>query len=270
MLANERHGRIAERLRLQGSVRVRELADALGVSDMTIRRDLDVLAAKGLLQKVHGGATRVSERTTDEPGFEAKQRRQMREKDAIAATARHLVQPGISIGLNGGTTTWSLANLLVNVPELTVVTNSPSVARIFHRNARPDLTVVMTGGIRTPSDALVGPLATASLKALSVDLLFMGVHGISPDVGFSTPNMAEAETNRIFLDRARSVVVMADHTKWGNQGLSTIAPLEAADTLITDDGFGPAAIDHCRDAGLEVIVASVDTANPTIARAQQA
>ena len=93
---------------------------------------------------------------------------------------------------------------------------------------------MLTGGVRTPSDALVGPVADAAMRSLHVDLLFMGVHGMDRVRGFTTPNLVEAETNRALIDSARQLVVVADHTKWGVVGLSTIAALEEADVLITD------------------------------------
>jgi DeoR family glycerol-3-phosphate regulon repressor len=98
--------------------------------------------------------------------------------------------------------------------------------------------VILTGGERTPSDALVGPLATAALKQLHLDVLFLGVHGVDADAGFTTPNVLEAETDRAFVAAARRVVVLADHTKWGTLGISTIASLEDADELISDDLLG--------------------------------
>src|SRR6266516_3816103 len=141
----------------------RELIELLAVSEMTIRRDLDALAAAGLLEKVHGGATLRGGLSAEEPGFEAKSHRQLKEKESIARAAAQLVEPGQSIGLTAGTTTWRLAYHLANVPDLTVVTNSIHVADVLHRASRPQLTVVLTGGVRTPSDALVGPVALAAI-----------------------------------------------------------------------------------------------------------
>ena len=106
---------------------------------------------------MHGGATLRGSLSAEEPGFEAKSHRQLKEKEAIARAAARLVEPGQSIGLTAGTTTWRLAHHLAQVPDLTVVTNSIQVANVLHREPRPDLTVVLTGGVRTPSDALVGP-----------------------------------------------------------------------------------------------------------------
>ncbi|MCW3818027.1 DeoR/GlpR family DNA-binding transcription regulator [Micromonospora sp. DR5-3] len=239
MLARQRQAAILERVRAAGGVRVTELAAEFGVSDMTIRRDLETLDEQGLLAKVHGGATLAG--STDEPGFRAKSVRQSTEKAAIAARAAQLVRPGAAVALSAGTTTAELARRLVDVPGLTVVTNSLPVAEILHVGGRPDQTVVLTGGVRTPSDALVGPLAVAALGALHLDLLFLGVHGISERAGFTTPNLMEADTNRALVAAADRLVVLADHTKWGTVGISSIVGLDAADVLVTDDRLAPEA-----------------------------
>jgi DeoR/GlpR family transcriptional regulator of sugar metabolism len=112
---------------------------------------------------------------------------------------------------------------------------------VLHRQARPDLTVVLTGGVRTPSDALVGPIAVTALGSLHVDLLFMGVHGMTVDSGFTTPNLLEAETNRALIASAEQLAVVVDHTKWDVRGLSRMAQLGEAQLLITDDGLAPDA-----------------------------
>ena len=234
MLASQRHSSIVDLLREKGSVRVSELARTLDVSEMTIRRDLDTLSNRQLLEKVHGGATRTGERSTHEPGFELKQWRQLGSKDAIAGKAAERVLPGSAIGLTAGTTTWTLAKRLVAMPRLTVVTNSPSVAQVFYSALGNDLTVVLTGGIRTPSDALVGPLATSALAKLHLDQLFLGVHGMDAEHGYSTPNMAEAELNRAFVDSSREIIVLADHSKWNVPGMAQISRLSRADSVISD------------------------------------
>src|SRR6266540_3649426 len=120
------------------------------------------------------------------------------------------------------------------VSELTEVTNSLPVAEVLDASGRPDQTVVLSGGIRTPSDALVGPVAVRAIRSLHVDWAFMGVHGIHPEAGFTSPNLLEAETNRAVLASARRLVVLADHTKWQVVGLSTIAAIEQASVVITD------------------------------------
>lgn len=240
-LARQRHEVILAEIRRRGAVRVTDLAQLLGVSDMTVRRDLESLDQAGLLEKVHGGATLLPERSTDEPGFEAKSQRNTREKHAIALAAAELVQPGSAIGITAGTTTWQLAYHLVDVPGLTVVTNSIPVADVFHQSPRADCTVVLTGGVRTPSNALVGPVTVAALRTLHLDSVFMGVHGMSARAGFTTPNVMEAETNRAFVEATEHLVVLADHTKWGITGLCSFATLDDADVLITDPDLDSAA-----------------------------
>jgi DeoR/GlpR family transcriptional regulator of sugar metabolism len=235
---------------------VAELVRALGVSDMTVRRDLEALRARGLLEKVHGGATAVSGSALFEPGFAAKSALAQAEKAAIAEAAAALVEPGMAIGISAGTTTYALARRLGEIPGLTVVTNSIRVADALGETA-PALTVVLTGGVRTPSDALVGPFAVAVLQTVHLDLVFMGVHGMEPRAGFTSPNLLEAEANRAMVAAARLLVVVADHTKWGVVGLSSFARLDEADILVTDTGLEPAA----RDA-LAAHVRQLVTADP--------
>ncbi|MBB6120835.1 DeoR/GlpR family DNA-binding transcription regulator [Nocardiopsis algeriensis] len=239
MLAAQRQERILEQLRRTGGVRVADLVESLAVSDMTVRRDLDALESRGALRKVHGGA--VATARTEEPGFEAKSARHEDEKHAIARAVAGLVVPHSAVGLSAGTTTATVARYLVDVPGLTVVTNSLHVAEVFHRAARPDRTVALTGGFRTPSDALVGPLALASIRGLNLDTLVLGVHGMHERAGFTTPNLTEAETDRALVESTATLVVAADHSKWGTVGLSTIAPLERCDVLVTDSGIGAQA-----------------------------
>ncbi len=253
--ARQRHEVIAAEVRRRGSVRVSELAVLLGVSDMTVRRDLDLLDEAGLLRKVHGGATLCDEHSTDEPGFEAKSMRNMADKHAIAIAAAERVRPGSAIGITAGTTTWQLAYHLVDIADLTVVTNSVQVAEVLHQHRRHDRTVVLTGGVRTPSDALVGPVAVNTLQALHLDMVFMGVHGLSERAGFTTPNLMEAETNRAFIDATGHLVVLADHTKWNVTGLSTIAPLRSAAELITDRGLAITARNILDDEVGQLVIA---------------
>jgi len=246
MLARHRQSLILDDIRRAGSARVSDLTQRLGVSDMTIRRDLEALARAGLIEKVHGGAVLPGAPSSHEPGFEAKSVLEKPQKEAIARAAAALVVPGTAIALSAGTTTFALAQLLLDVAGLTIVTNSVRVASIFG-TGRPAATlggtlqVVLTGGIRTPSDALVGPIADSAIRSLHVDQLFLGCHGIDPAAGLTTPNLAEAETNRAFVHAARRVTVLADHTKWGIVGLSSFARLDEVDTLITDGLLCPDA-----------------------------
>lgn len=259
MLARQRQERILEEVRAHGGARVSDLVSALGVSEMTVRRDITILAGQGLVARVHGGATALSARA-EEPGFSAKSQMALPQKEAIAHAAAALVVPGSSVAVSGGTTTHAVARALVDVPGLTVVTNSLPVAQVLHEAWAPGAhaaggslgggggvggggggTVVLTGGERTRSDALVGPVAVAALRSLHVDLLLLGVHGVDAEAGLTTPNLVEGETNRALVAAARHVVVVADSSKWHVVGLASIARLEEVDVLVTDDGLPPAA-----------------------------
>ncbi|MGH3354590.1 MAG: DeoR/GlpR family DNA-binding transcription regulator, partial [Nocardioidaceae bacterium] len=184
--------------------------------------------------------------------------RDLAEKEAIAGRAVELVRPGTGIGLSAGSTTWVLARRLCDVPDLTVVTNSTRVADVLHQAARPDQSVVLTGGIRTPSDALVGPLAVSALSSLHLDLVFMGTHGMDSSSGFTTPNLMEAETNRAFIRAARRLVVLADHTKWGVLGLSAFASARDVNVLVTDSRLPRSARRLISDQVEEMLVAEVE------------
>ncbi|MGH2512001.1 MAG: DeoR/GlpR family DNA-binding transcription regulator, partial [Candidatus Limnocylindrales bacterium] len=195
----------------------------------------------GLIEKVHGGATTLAGSALFEPGFAAKSALQQAEKAAIAEAAAGLIEPGTAIAISAGTTTHALARRLAEVAGLTVVTNSIPVADVLHDGARADQTIILTGGVRTPSDALVGPFALTALRSVHVDLVFMGVHGMDIRAGFTSPNLMEAETNQALIEAGGRLIVVADHTKWGQVALSSIARLDEADVVISDTGLDASA-----------------------------
>jgi DeoR/GlpR family transcriptional regulator of sugar metabolism len=242
MLAAERRRAILRALHAGGAVRVADLAYALDVSEMTVRRDLDAMDAQNLLRKVHGGAVPRHNRG-EEPWSAVKAGQQRTEKAAIAMVAAATVEDGMTIAISAGTTTTELARRLRHRPSITVVTNSVSV---FHVLTDPlDATaddadapqVYLSGGIRTPSDALVGPIADAAIASFRVDASYLGVHGFDPQAGLTTPNIAEAQTNRTMVGIGARLVVLADHTKLGEVGTNVFARLEQVHTLIVDDGL---------------------------------
>jgi DeoR/GlpR family transcriptional regulator of sugar metabolism len=254
MLAHQRQVRILSELRRDGAVRVSDLTDLLGVSDMTIRRDLDHLVASGIARKVHGGAV-LAGQVAHEPGFAVKSQLEQTAKNAIAAHAASLIQPGAAIALSAGTTTWAMARLMVTIPGLTVVTNSTTVAdAIATLDPTNQASVILTGGVRTPSAALVGPVADRTIATMHVDQLFLGVHGMDEHIGFTTPNLAEATTDKALIACAREVIVLADSSKWGVVGLADIAPLSAADTVITDDKLPASAVRVLNERVAAVVV----------------
>lgn len=257
LFADERRQVILEEVSRAGSVSVAELSGRFGVSDMTVRRDLESLSALKLLKKVYGGAVRIP-KTAAEPHFAQKRRLNLPEKKAIARTAAGFVEDGHTVAFSAGTTTWHVAAALrPEVGELTFITNSTNIALTLQENGWEE--IVLSGGVfRTPSDALVGPYADNTLRTLNADILFLGVHGADPNAGLTTPNTAEAETNRHLLDAGQKIVVVADHTKLGVVALAKIVPLSRIDILVTDEQAPQDTLREIELAGVRVLVAGYE------------
>ncbi len=245
----ERLGAIMERLSLDGSVNVVEIARALEVSAATVRRDLRLLEDQRLLGRIHGGA--IPQGVLYELPLRYKSTRQPEQKLRIAREAATRVRDGWAIGLTGGTTTTEVARALVDRPRLTVVTNALNIASEIA--VRPNLKLVVTGGVaRAESYELVGPIAEASLEGLNLDMVFLAVDGISPDAGLTTHHEIEAGTNRALIMRASRVTVVADSSKLGKVAFARICKLGDIDELITDDGADRAAVAALEDRGVAV------------------
>lgn len=258
MLAAQRHNRILQEVRQRHGARISELAEVLDVSEMTVRRDIETLAEQGLLDKVHGGATVTDHKSLVlEPPFQSKSLREQLAKDAIAARAAKEIHPGDSIALMGGSSVFSVAKFACKVPNLTIVTNSLPVSDLFNREGLASQTVILAGGLRTPTDSFVGAIAIDAFKGLNLDVVFMGTHGMDIKGGFSSPNLLEAETNRAVRKKSRRLIILADHTKWGDVGFSTFAELSDADLLITDDQLDPQAISDLKAHVGEVAVVAI-------------
>ncbi|KAB1653813.1 DeoR/GlpR transcriptional regulator [Pseudoclavibacter chungangensis] len=229
-LPDERRRALLDHVLEVGPIDYPALADALGVSVMTVRRDAESLADEQLLERVRGGV-----RPPDplrEPTPAEKRVLHPGRKHGIARAARELVRPGAVLGIGAGTTTLAFARAIADVPDLTVVTNAIPIADAL--SVLPPERVVLTGGTRTVSDALVGPVADQALAGMHLDLAVLGCHGFDAAAGFTAPNLQEAATDRRFLERATSGVVLADASKWGTRGLTSFASLDEIDVLVSD------------------------------------
>lgn len=217
-------------------------------SESTIRRDLEYLEREGFLRRTHGGA--VLEAAGELP-FGVKAIAMEDEKRRIAQQAAALVREGQAVGLNGGTTTEHVARELARKCGLTVVTNALTVAMAL---ADSDAHVIVTGGeLRGRTFELVGPLAEPVATQVHLDVMFVGVDGVSPEGGLTTHNPIEARVNRVLLERARYVIAVADSTKLGRTTFAQIAPIKAAHTLITDAGAEDCMVQELRRIGLDVV-----------------
>ncbi|MEV4627258.1 DeoR/GlpR family DNA-binding transcription regulator [Micromonospora sp. NPDC049523] len=251
MYAEERQQEILRTARADGRVDVMALAEGMNVTAETIRRDLTVLERAGMLRRVHGGAIPV-ERIGFEPALATRDAVLIAEKERIAKAALAEVPEEGAIILDAGTTTARLAQLLPTDRELTVVVNSPVLAATL--GTRSNLSVLLLGGrVRGKTLATVDDWALRPLAEMYVDLAFMGTNGCSVERGMTTPDPAEAAVKRAMIAAARRVVLLADHTKIGNDYLARFGTLADLDLLITDSRLDEELADEVEAAGVRVV-----------------
>lgn len=249
MISSQRQHLILSRLRTRGAVRITALSKELGVSAMTIRRDIADLADKGLLKRVHGGAVSTST-LLSEPLFSVKSQMDIGLKDAIAQEAVKYVAPGDAIAIGGGTTAYVFAQHLLESQQssgITILTNSIPVAELVQALESKDVEVIVTGGVTTRSNSLVGPIADKVVASLRVNTVFLGTHSVSIPRGFLMPNSLEAATDMAMMDIADRTIILTDHTKWSCTSLSLFARFDQVDTVITDDGLDSDSVSKTRD-----------------------
>jgi DeoR/GlpR family transcriptional regulator of sugar metabolism len=251
-LAPERRKRLRLIVESRRSARLEELSAALGVSQATVRRDLDELAAEGKLRRVHGGAVAIDERPS-ELHFDVKAVEAAEEKERIAARAVELLSPDDTVYLDSGSTVLAAARLLRGWSSLTVVTNSlPAATELAGQGPR---LIVLGGEVRATSQALVGPLTHLLLDTLHFDRALIGTFAFSLEDGLTTTDPAEAYTKELVLERAREVILLADSRKVGTRSLVRAGRLEAIDILVTDGGIDDRTVRSLERRGLKVIKA---------------
>ena len=251
MYAEERQQEILQVARAEGRVDVAALAEGFNVTAETIRRDLTTLERAGVLRRVHGGAIPV-ERIGFEPALAARDSVLIAEKERIAKAALSEVPADGAIILDAGTTTARLAQALPSDRELTVVVNSPALATML--GTRANLHVLMLGGrVRGKTLATVDDWALRPLADLYVDVAFLGTNGCSVERGLTTPDPAEAAVKRAMIAAARRCVLLADHTKIGNDYLARFGVLSDMDVLVTDTGLDDDLAEGIENAGVRVV-----------------
>jgi DeoR family fructose operon transcriptional repressor len=252
MYAEERQQEILRRARENGRVDVVGLAEELSVTGETIRRDLTTLERAGVVRRVHGGAIPV-ERLGFEPALAARDAVMTAEKERIAKAALAELPEDGAIIIDAGSTTERLASVLPMDRELTVVVNAPPLAVLLA--SRPNLTVIMLGGrVRPRTLATVDDWNLRLLSEIQVDVAFMGTNGFSPERGFTTPDPAEAAVKRAMIGASRRAVVLADHTKAGNDYFARFAHFCDVDTLITDHGMDDELMESLEGCGVRVVL----------------
>ena len=255
-----RRAEVLDLLRQRGQASIHELAVEFGVSEDTVRRDVDELAAQGSVERTHGGVTISPEdRLNINLPFGRRIVAQAAAKDAIAKAAAGLVQEGQTLFINGGTTTLAMAKYLAPTRGITVVTNNlPLPEELYTRGARE--VYVLGGSFRLRSQVTIGPVVLAdgagSFGALHADWAFIGVGGVSDDGVVSTTSLPEAGMMRGMMDSASHSVLLADSTKFGRKQFAEVGGLNANTTLITEARPSQALLDHAAEVAARVIITS--------------
>ena len=251
MLIEERRQHLLAKIQSDHRVLVSELSDSLGISRITIRKDLDYLESRGLVQRTHGGALSPHNRALLDPSLQEKEHKQQEEKERIGKAAASLVEEGMCVLLDSGTTTTAVARQLRRFTHLTVITNAVNIAAELTGTS---FDVILTGGnLRNSSFSLVGPLAEDTLTEMHGDILFLGVDGFDMKLGLTTPNLMEARVNRAMVHAAARVIVVCDSTKFGRCSLAVISSLKPVDTVVTDERLSKEDAEALASLGIKVI-----------------
>lgn len=237
-----------------GRVTPEELSRALGVSQITIRRDLRELTDQGLLQRVHGGAL-YSAPYQKEPAILQRMFLNRELKEAIGRTAAGLVEDGDSVFIGAGSTAGYVTRNLIKRSRLTVITNSISVGRELA--VADNITVVVVGGIlRATELSLIGHLTEQALKEVRVDKVIMGIEAISLEAGLTNDYLPDVMTDRSIIGMSPELILVADHTKFSKTTSAYVAPVSRVTTLVTDSGLDPVIVAKLEEMGIRVLLAS--------------
>ena len=242
---------IVEALEEAGQLSVSELSDRFGVSEVTIRADLQALSEQGLVQRVRGGATIV--RVLPDLSYEVRMQLNAAHKAKIGQMAASMVQDGDTIALDASTTAQAITPYLKNINELTVVTNGLKVAMSLL--AHPAIHVILIGGsLRREGMSLVGPLDCGLIQDIHIRIGLFGARGFTLEEGMTDVNIGEVRTKREMVSRCHQVVGVFDSRKWGRIATATFATLDQIDTIITDTEAPSGMVATARQRGVNVIL----------------
>ncbi len=251
MLTEERRNRLLEIVRTRRFASLPELVEQLEVSESTVRRDLDYLEQQGVTRRIHGGVLYAGD-SPKLPHFDGRQVAEWDEKRAISALATELIEDGDAILLDGGSTTYEVARLLVGRP-VHVLTTSLPVANLFASDTRSDL-ILIGGNICPRTGVAQGPYANRMLGTVRVRKTILSTAGIGED-GCYNNNLLLVETEQAMMRAADTVIVVADSTKLGRQSLGHVCPLDEIDYLVTDEGIDDPWRERIEKAGIRLLVA---------------
>jgi DeoR family transcriptional regulator, fructose operon transcriptional repressor len=252
MLIAERQGRLKEVLARRGMCGLEALAAELGVSQSTVRRDLDGLEEQGLVRRTHGGVIWTGDKAGRPYAFDQRMAHELEAKRRIARAARTLVQPGQTVLIDGGTTTFYLAQELQG-QSLQLVTNSLPIADLFINDDKVEL--LLTGGLLYPRyGVLLGPMAETVLSTIHTQTMFLSVAGVH-DGTLYNQNLLLVQAERRMMEQAQQVVLLADSSKFGQQALAQLCGIGDIDIVVSDAGLDAAQQEQVRQAGCRLILA---------------
>lgn len=257
MIASERLGAILDLLQSDTTLSITELADHFGVSRETIRRDVRHLDHEGRVSKVHGGV-RLPENVIEEP-YKRRLNQEAEAKRTIASRAANMVQDGMTVFIDCGTTSYWLARALIHQRDLTIITNSHEVAGVIlgRKNAR----LIMIGGpMDTQYRAAFGQEAVRQALRFTPDLLFLSIGAIDTHQGFLDFSLEEAEFKRAILAQAHKRIILADSSKFQRPGTVRLANLNEVDVLVTQNAPQGAMLEALTAAEVEIIIAQDEDA----------
>ncbi|MGW5861205.1 DeoR/GlpR family DNA-binding transcription regulator [Streptomyces sp. NPDC055239] len=253
LIPDQRREQLLRHLRKEGVLSVQQITQLCGVSHMTVRRDIAELERQGLVFSVPGGV-RIASHVNTEPSFQDKSLVEQPEKQAMAAQAAGLVQEGMTVYLDAGTTLLAMVPALARLESLTVVTNDFTTADQLM--SAPHLDIVHIGGrIDVANRSSVGRLAAATLRQLALDFAFISTSSWDLLRGVTTPSEPKVEVKQAAMESAGSSVLVAGSSKFGTFGKYRVAPLTAFDTVITDTALADAAAEGVRASGAELRMA---------------
>ncbi len=257
MLPAQRREGILREVQAQGMSSIAHLSQKYGVSEMTIRRDLQALEDEGHLKRTHGGALRQSEPLI-EPRYASKQELNAARKAAISGyAAANLVGAGDIIILEGGTTVTAMVRYLAGKPGLTIITNGLYTSNELVR-LMPDTIVICSGGmLRDGSFTFVGPSAERFFGEVHAHKIFLSASGLDPEAGCTDPSMSETQVKKAMMRSAAQIIVLLDSSKFGVISLTTVVRVEEIDVLVTDDAAPVSIVAALRERGVDVRVVAV-------------
>jgi len=251
MNINERHQHILEKLKKDSKVNILELIEEMGVSGVTIRKDLKLLEDKHLMYRIRGGGSINNPYAGDRPIYE-KELINAEEKKRIARAAIDLIADTDSIMIGSGTTVFEVARALYPPKHLTVIT--PALRVGLELSNRSNVEVLQLGGlIRPNSSSVMGDYAMSMLNDISCGIFFLGVDGIDLNFGMSISNLTEAALNQKMIETAQTVVVLADSTKFDRRGLGRICGLEQVHYIVTDRNVSNNTVKALKERDIKVI-----------------